>query len=34
MGKVGFNAFQKKMVTQGFWIDGDELSGLNLPPEC
>jgi hypothetical protein len=26
LGKVGFNALQKKMVAQRFGIDGDELS--------
>ena len=27
LGKVGFDAFQKKMVAQRFRVDGDELSG-------
>ena len=26
MGKVGFDTFQKKMVTHSFWIDGNKLS--------
>ena len=27
LGQVGFNAFQEKMIPQGFGIDRDELPG-------